>query len=204
MRRRRIWCCIGLGVLASWVAGCPATGSGDNQNTSDNSSNGDDNNPNGSDDGGTDAEAGSEIMIPNEGNDHVPVGQQVSYQANPPASGPHWSALGIAPVAAGVYEPALEEEQWVHNLEHGYVVLLFDCHGTCPPGLANDLQALFDATPPSEVFGNTKLVITAYDGLPFSFTVVVWDWQLHLEALDQEAVLTFYSEHVDRGPEAIP
>ncbi len=92
----------------------------------------------------------------------------------------------------------------MHNLEHGYVVLLFDCHGSCPPDLLDDLQAQFNAAPPSEVFGNTKLVITSYDGLPFAFTVVAWDWQMHLETLDQQAILDFYSQFVDQGPEAIP
>ncbi|MBI3834347.1 MAG: DUF3105 domain-containing protein [Planctomycetes bacterium] len=184
MGLRRSWCGFGFGVFAFWITGCVPTGSGSA--------------------GGTGVQAGVEITIPNEGHNHVPVGQQVTYQANPPASGPHWSAAGVAPVAAGVYQSALEEEQWVHDLEHGYVVLLYDCHGTCPPGLLNDLQALFDAAPPSATFGDTKLVITPYDGLPFSFTVVAWDWQLHLKTLDQQAVLDFYGEHVDQGPEAVP
>ena len=78
----------------------------------------------GNGDGAGGAEAGVEIMIPNEGAEHVPVGQQVTYQSNPPASGPHWSQTGIAPVPAGFSETAIEEEQWLHNLEHGYVVLL--------------------------------------------------------------------------------
>jgi len=193
MRMRRIRGCIGLGVLSFWIAGCPATGPVGDQNTNDNS-----------DGGGTDVEAGVEIMIPNEGQNHVSVGQQATYEANPPASGPHWSGAGIAPVAAGVYESVLEEEQWVHNLEHGYVVLLYDCLGSCEPALIDDLQAIFGAAPPSEVFGTTKLVITPYDGLPLSFAVVAWDRQLHLDTLDQDAVLDFYGAHVDQGPEAVP
>lgn len=207
MRLRRIGCCVGPCVLALWVTGCTVAGPGGNQNTNDNGapSNGNQSNNNGNDNGdGDDIEAGVEIMIPNEGQDHVPVGRQVTYQANPPASGPHWSAAGIAPVAAGVYETAQEEEQWVHNIEHGYVVLLYDCRGQCELNLLDELQALFDAAPASVVFGDTKLVITPYDGLPFSFAVVAWDRQLHLRTLDEEAVLDFYVTHVDQGPEAAP
>lgn len=184
----RNWLPFGLGVLALWVAGCNVAGQGSQNGNLD----------------GSGVQSDVEIEIPNEGNQHVPVGQQVTYQTNPPASGPHWSAAGIAPVAAGVYSSALEEEQWIHNLEHGYVVLLYDCHGTCPATLADDLQSVLDAAPPSATFGDTKLVITPYDGLPHSFTVVAWDWQLHLKTLDQQVILNFYNEHVDQGPEAVP
>ncbi len=78
--RRSLWC-IGLCVLALWAAGCPSAGTGDNQNSNDNG------NDNGN--AGTDVQAGVEIELPNEGNNHVPVGEQVTYEANPPASGPH-------------------------------------------------------------------------------------------------------------------
>src|SRR5262245_15689558 len=95
---------LGLCFLAVFAAGC-ASGTGGDQNTNDNS------NDNGNDN--VEVEPGVEIEIPNEGNLHVSVGQQVTYQANPPASGSHWSAAGIAPVEAGVHETPLEEEQWV-------------------------------------------------------------------------------------------
>lgn len=201
-----------MGLVVLTVIGCPSTGPGDpntNNNHNDNH-NGNDNsnendNSNGNDNNGSDEiEPGVTIAIPNEGAQHVPLDEQVTYDANPPASGPHWSSAGIAPVSAGVYDEALEEEQWVHNLEHGYVVILFDCGGPCLPSLLDDLQELFDAAPPSELFGNTKLVITPYDGLPFAFAAVAWDHQLHLEVLDESALLDFYDEFVDQGPEAVP
>jgi len=155
----------------------------------------------GSGDGASGVEAGLEIMIPNEGAEHVPVGQQVTYQNNPPASGPHWSQSGVAPVAFGFYETAVEEEQWVHNLEHGDVVLLYDCRDTCPPTLLNNLQDFFDSAPPSEASGTTRMVIAAYDGLPFLLTAVAWDRQLHLETFEAATLLDFYDRHVDQGPE---
>jgi len=147
---------------------------------------------------------GVEIAIPNEGNDHVPTNTQVSYDANPPASGPHWSeALGVAPVNPGFFELTVEEEQWIHNLEHGYVVILYDCD-PCAASLLEDLQDFFDDAPPSPNFGNVKMVITPYDGLPYSITAVAWDIQLHLDAFDEEVLTGFYLDHVDDGPEDLP
>ena len=207
MKRRQIGWSRGGCVLAFAGAGCPSADVGDGQNANDNGATDNDNSSNdiGSSDNGSDGvEAGVEIVIPNEGAEHVPVGQQVTYLANPPASGSHWSEAGIAPVEAGLYETALEEEQWVHNIEHGDVVILYDCHGPCQPALLDDLQGFFDSTPPSELFGNIRLVIAPYAGLPFSFTAVAWDRQLHLETLDEAALLDFYDRHVDQGPEQVP
>lgn len=181
-----------LGLVVMLTAGCPP-GSGNGGSTDD----GGDMN----DDG---VEPGVEITIPNEGNEHVPVRQQVTYDANPPASGPHWSQGGVAPAPAGFYETTVEEEQWVHNLEHGYVVVLYDCGGSCPEGLLADLQGLFDAAPPSSVFGTTKLVITPYAGLPHLVMAVAWDTQLSLDTYDETALLDFYDRHVDQGPELAP
>lgn len=156
----------------------------------------------GSGDGG--GEPGVEFTIPDEGNAHVPAGQQVTYVANPPASGPHWSQGGVAPAPAGFYETTVEEEQWVHNLEHGHVVILYDCGGECPAALLTDLQNFFDAAPPSSTFGTTKLVITPYDGLPFILMAIAWDTQLSLAAYDETALLDFYTRHLDQGPELAP
>ncbi len=169
-------------------------------NTNDNASNGNDNTGNG-DAGGS---AAVEISIPNEGAEHVSVDTQVTYESNPPASGPHWSMPGLAPTTAGLYEVTVEEEQWVHNLEHGYIVILYDCGGPCGKGLLNDLQGFFNEAPPSPNFGNTKLVIAPYDGLPHLHTAVAWDVQLHLDAFDRTALLEFYDSHLDRGPQAAP
>jgi len=149
-------------------------------------------------------EAGVEIMIPNEGNEHVPVGQQVAYQSNPPASGPHWSQGGVAPAPAGFYETTVEEEQWVHNLEHGYVVILYGCGDACPAALLTDLQNFVQSASPSEVFDTTKLVIIPYDGLPFLLMAIAWETQLSLAAFDQAVLLNFYDRHLDQGPELAP
>lgn len=199
-----------LGVILL-VAGCPSGGGdgnqngNDNTNTNTNTNTNNNTNTNGNGNDNTDEfEPGVDTLIPNEGAAHVPVNEQVDYDANPPASGPHWSAGGIAPVAAGVYEEALEEEQWIHNLEHGYVVILFDCRGPCQPTFIEQLDELFEAAPPSEMFGNTKLVISPYDGLPFAIAAVAWDHQLHLESFDQETLLEFYGTYVDQGPEDVP
>jgi hypothetical protein len=145
------------------------------------------------------AELGVEVTVPDEGNAHFPQGTQLTYAANPPASGPHWPI----PAARGFYDAALDEEQWVQNLEHGYVVILFDCGGACEEALLEALRALPASLPDSAVFGYEKVIITPYDCLPAParITLIAWGVQLHLPAFDEPAIRDFYERYLDRGPE---
>ena len=72
-------------------------------------------------------------------------GMTVCYNSNPPASGPHWSVgtAPVAPVAPGFYDEALRTEQWVHNLEHGTVVLCTIAGAHAPTSSRRELQAAF-------------------------------------------------------------
>ncbi len=68
------------------------------------------------------------------GNSHVAVGTVQRYTYCPPASGNHFNATGRGPIAARYYPPdeGTEPQGWVHNLEHGALVVLYNCSGGCP------------------------------------------------------------------------
>jgi hypothetical protein len=131
--------------------------------------------------------------------DHVPVGDQVAYASNPPVGGPHYPqwypdyGLTDAPVAPGY---------WVHNLEHGAVVLLYRCTDGCPDVVAN-LQALYESLPTGTDarHGPPRLLITEYDAMDHPFAVVAWGRKFEMDNLDREEVVAFYAAHIDRGPE---
>ena len=65
--------------------------------------------------------------------DHVPDGTAIEYSTNPPTSGMHYDN----PMPAGFYaEDSPEATQLdhpesyiVHSLEHGYVVIWYNCNG---------------------------------------------------------------------------
>lgn len=64
---------------------------------------------------------GSEL--PDLGREHVPAGTEVKYNSNPPTSGSHdadWEK-------AGIYKNPLEDHKLVHSLEHGYVIISYNC-----------------------------------------------------------------------------
>jgi len=144
--------------------------------------------------------AGVVLNVPNEGRLHVLETDPLVYAFNPPASGPHFET----PAETGFYCEALSPGNWLHSLEHGNVVVLFDesaSNGVC---LESTLRWLLLVAPPSPAFGNVKLVVTPYSGLPHPVAVVAWNRQLFLQDADADAILNFYDTYVDQGPEAAP
>ncbi len=71
----------------------------------------------------------------NGSSEHLPTGQQISYDDAPPAFGPHWNegqesgSLAPVPISSKFYDPEEDRpelEQLVHNLEHGYTIVWYD------------------------------------------------------------------------------
>jgi hypothetical protein len=59
-----------------------------------------------------------------EGSTHVDKSERVTYKHNPPHSGNHWNDPSVnAPAEYGLYDEELKDEQTVHNLEHGHIVI---------------------------------------------------------------------------------
>lgn len=58
-----------------------------------------------------------------EGRDHVPHGQKVDYKFNPPTGGNHYADW----ITKEFYDEPREDGSLVHSLEHGYVVINYDC-----------------------------------------------------------------------------
>lgn len=57
------------------------------------------------------------------GRGHVSVGEQVDYNSNPPVSGKHYADW----IRSGVYEGPKDDRNLVHSLEHGYVIMSYNC-----------------------------------------------------------------------------
>ena len=136
--------------------------------------------------------------VPNEGARHAPDGTPLTYQHYPPASGTHyprWARWGF-------YESEVPEGFWVHNLEHGGVVLLYRCDEECGARAAA-LRAVYDALPPSH-WGHVKALATPYSRLDAPVAVVAWDRVERLDSVDAERILRFYEAFVDQGPEDVP
>ena len=115
----------------------------------------------------------------------------VDYSEHPPLGGDHnacWAAWGV-------HEEEVPAENWVHNLEHGGVVVLADC-GT--EGCAEDWAALATWT---SGLPEGRAVLSRYEGAEFPYTVVSWGHRLGLGCVDLVAMQAFFDANVGQGPE---
>ena len=62
-------------------------------------------------------------LVADQGRDHVGSVLGVEYNSSPPTSGPHYAQW----TKRGVYEEPMEDGYLIHSLEHGYVVISYDC-----------------------------------------------------------------------------
>jgi hypothetical protein len=146
------------------------------------------------------------IVTPQQGFNHVPAGTKIDYASCPPASGPHYSQVGVAPVPPRFYEPdaAIGPGSWVHNLEHGYAVALYRCtDGTCPSDA--DLQALRafvqegPVTASSTACGyRSKVLAVRFDDMATPYALVAWQRVLLLESFDKATALDFARTWIDK------
>lgn len=143
------------------------------------------------------------LEIPIEGFQHVQPGTPLTYDHSPPSSGAHYPN----PMVWGVYAEPIPEGNFVHNLEHSGIVILYHCPEGCPE-LVEQLQDFYDNAPPEDQFKEVKILVTPYDReLPAKVVGLAWGFQLNLyqfDEADKEALLSFYQRHVNQGPEVIP
>jgi len=128
----------------------------------------------------------------------VPDGSTLTYTHYPPSSGHHYPS----PAPAGFSATPIPEGNWVHSLEHGYMVILYKPSASGAPSEAQLRDIL--ATFPKEKHGEVKLVITPYDHMDSPITAVAWERQLSLDMFDAGQLRQFYQASVDHGPEDVP
>jgi hypothetical protein len=116
----------------------------------------------------------------------------VVYADSPPAGGDHdpcWAPFGA-------HEVALDDFNWVHNLEHGAVVYLHNCLPGCADEVA-ELEALAGS------FTQGTWIVTPYPALETRFAAVSWGWRMQSDCFDAGALDDFYALHVGNAPENV-
>lgn len=174
-----------VGALAiSWLVGAAACG--------------DDARPPGGPVGTCDGEV---FEIPAEAGLHVAPDQQITWSTNPPATGPHY------PAWAGWYRtyPSLARGYWMHNAEHGGVMLLYHCPDGCDEDLAA-LVAVAQARPQDPMCAppiRNRILVVADPKLPTGTKIAAVAWNAYYTAtcVDAEALSAFVDAHYARGPE---
>lgn len=140
---------------------------------------------------------------------HIQADQRyLNYSTDPPNSGPHRGS----PIGAGFYTDPPDDENLVHNLEHGYVVIWYNCAAPSTgsgqaPGvgdcnqLQSDIQRVMADDGPAPLTSNNKLMAVPRASLAFPIVATTWGRMLEQPAFDRAGLLEFIQEMRGRAPE---
>lgn len=131
--------------------------------------------------------------FPSQGGTHISPGEShPAYNSNPPNSGWHWAN----PQDWNIYTTPQVQEQLIHNLEHGGIVIQYR---DLPPA---DLQQLTSLVERDRI----HMVLAPYPDLPAGANVALTAWT-HLQlcnGVDENAIRLFVTAYRDKGPETVP
>jgi type II secretory pathway pseudopilin PulG len=125
---------------------------------------------------------------PQAGRDHISANQQPkNWNSNPPTSGDH---LGT-PLPPGVYDNEQDMRALVHDLEHGYVVVLYK---NIPADQVDQLRQFVDAR------DGSKLILAPYSALDKDgVALVAWQNLETLQRLNMDVVQAFVNDYMVPG-----
>jgi hypothetical protein len=152
---------------------------------------------------------------------HVDEDAAITYTSNPPAGGPHYPRWA----AFAAYTTPIPRPYYVHDMEHGAVVLLYKCDddagapdasvldgsidasadgGTCESRaqdfLANVVAALpTDPTCTPNI--RVRTVITPDPLIPTPFAAAAWGWTYTAACADLPSLVDFAKAHYAKAPE---
>lgn len=139
--------------------------------------------------------AGEGRQLEDFGGRHVADPEPISWDDDPPASGPHrpeWARWGEY--------TALPPERWLHNLEHGGAALLY--HPCAGAEVVDALRELARARP-GDAGGRFRWVLTPYPELPTAVAVVTWEWRYLATCVRADEIDEFLDRHYRDAPEDI-
>ena len=133
--------------------------------------------------------------------DHIPVGSpHAPYNSEPPTSGPHYDS----PAQAGFYEEAPPDEQLVHNLEHGHVIIWYNCSDLSEEGcteLKEQIREVMSRSGNSNITGTLKLVAVPRPSLDTRLALTSWGRLHTMDEFDRQTIQDFIRYFRDRAPE---
>lgn len=138
--------------------------------------------------------------VPDEGHQHVVEGGPLSSKHQPPSSGNHYPR----PLPAGTYPIAQPPGNWVHSLEHGYVVMVYRCSGAECADLNSQAKTIMATLPRDPKYNEVKFIATPYQTMKPKIALLAWDKEQDMDSMDQDLIAGFYKIYLNHGREDLP
>jgi hypothetical protein len=131
------------------------------------------------------------------------LSERVQYATNPPTGGNHF----IQPSEDNAYSQAPQDEELVHSLEHGRVIIWFK------PSLPEDARANLKALYDSDTY---QMLLVPRSDMRYAVAASAWNREPEPDGTGRllgcrrynekifDALRTFRDEHRSNGPEPIP
>lgn len=129
------------------------------------------------------------VSFENQGQEHIAVGATYKeYNSNPPTSGPHYAQ----PAKWGVYKTELQDEQLVHNLEHGGIWIAY-----------KDIDDATKTALEEIAKSGLKIIMTPRAKNDAPIILASWGRLQKFESFDKQAILDFIKANTNKSPEPL-
>jgi hypothetical protein len=128
-------------------------------------------------------------------------------ETNPPSSGPHYPIWA----AYKSYEVAVPLGYLVHDLEHGGIVVFYNCPEGCADEVAKAQKVIDAFVDPlcsqsaavPGVLTSKRVTMSPNPKLTTRFAMAAWGHTLNADCVDEASFAAFLKIYFDRGPETL-
>ncbi len=134
------------------------------------------------------------------GGGHVEDGMPLTYNSNPPTSGPHYSTWANFQE----FSAPFDDGYLVHSLEHGAIALLYKCEAAACAGVVDALRKVRDSLstdPLCDPTTRVRVILAPYPKLDVPVAAVAWGWSYKAQCVDVPTLTQFAKDHYAQGPE---
>lgn len=134
---------------------------------------------------------------------HVAIGSDIQWDSNPPSSGSHYPIWA----AYQAYDTPVPRGYYVHDLEHGAIVFVYNCGDAGCPDVVAAFHAASDSLPDDPLCTTAgegvrvRTVITPDPLLDVTVAAAAWGWTYKAECIDLPSLKAFAAAHYGQGPE---
>ena len=134
------------------------------------------------------------------GGNHIQEGaKHPAYNSDPASSGWHYNDAS-APTAWGVYVQELPPEIFLHNEEHGGVIITYNPK-LLPTDQLKKLQALFAPPYSNKNFTPSKAIVMPRSEDTHALELAAWTVTYNMDSYNETNLMDFYLQHVSHSPE---
>jgi len=142
---------------------------------------------------GTEYESQGREHLKNESDRHE------AYNSDLPTSGPH----AAQPANWGVYTSEVPDEKFVHNLEHGGVVITYKPDlATSDVAKLKTIAETISKTGDDKSKKGFKVIMAPRSKNTKPVQLAAWQYAMSLDAVDEAKITNFYRDHLNRAPES--